>query len=147
MALGVDSASNRNEYRESSWWVKGGWHVWLTTLPPSVSRLSRKCESLHGLLRDSFAIFTFTYIISIYCVLGLFSGYLIPISAGTLAILTQTFPASLVDPGKYRGSTSIVPRPLSCRSLHLCQVNGKGTLFPCEVDPLSPRHGTFSGCE
>jgi hypothetical protein len=37
MALGVDSASNRNEYQESSWGVKSGRRVGLTTLPPSVS--------------------------------------------------------------------------------------------------------------
>jgi hypothetical protein len=36
------SASDRNEYQESSWEVKGGQRVGLTTLPPSVSRLSRQ---------------------------------------------------------------------------------------------------------
>jgi hypothetical protein len=44
--LGVDSASNRNECRESSWGIKGGWREGLTALPPPVSRLSRKCRSL-----------------------------------------------------------------------------------------------------
>jgi hypothetical protein len=34
MALGVNSASNRNEYQEDSWEVKGGRRVRLTTLPP-----------------------------------------------------------------------------------------------------------------
>jgi hypothetical protein len=59
---GVDSASNRNEYQKSSWGgrVKGGQRVGLTTLPPSMSRLSRlnvgasayhNLMGLHGLLQ------------------------------------------------------------------------------------------------
>jgi hypothetical protein len=43
---GVDSASNRNEYQEPSWGVKGGRRLRLTSLP-SVSQLSRYCGTLN----------------------------------------------------------------------------------------------------
>jgi hypothetical protein len=46
MALGVDFASNGNEYQESYWRVQGGRRVRLTTSLPFVRRMYRKCASL-----------------------------------------------------------------------------------------------------
>jgi hypothetical protein len=66
---GVDSASNRNEYQESSWGVKGGRRVGLTTLQPSVSGPSRQNVGastshnrmgLHGLLQG------YLYLLRVY---------------------------------------------------------------------------------
>jgi hypothetical protein len=44
---GVYTASNRNEYQGDSWGIECGRCVGLTTLPPSVSRLSRQCWILN----------------------------------------------------------------------------------------------------
>jgi hypothetical protein len=46
IALGIDSASNGNEYQESSWRVKDARRIRLTTSSPYMSRLFRKCGSL-----------------------------------------------------------------------------------------------------
>jgi hypothetical protein len=57
---------NRNEYQESSWEVKGGQRVRLTTLLPSVSQISRENvgastshnpTGLHGLLQTWLYLF------------------------------------------------------------------------------------------
>jgi hypothetical protein len=66
---GVDSASNRNEYQKMFLGVKRGLRVKLTTLPPSVCRLPRKCVQPRHLAtlwaftdcyRDSFTLLYFT---------------------------------------------------------------------------------------
>jgi hypothetical protein len=73
--FGFDSDSNRNEYQETSWEVKGGWRVRPTTSPSSVSRWSRKCVSLDVLqqngsprpVREIALLFFFTKCVHILC--------------------------------------------------------------------------------
>jgi hypothetical protein len=75
-------ASNRNEYQESSWGVKSSWHVGLTTLPPSVSRMSdsfgastsRNPKGLHGLYRDNFT-FTISQKMEVLITTGVRTSY------------------------------------------------------------------------
>jgi hypothetical protein len=64
----VDSASNRNEYQESSCGVMGA--VRLTTSPPSVSRLSRKMCETRGLTTLS-PFTTIPFILYIYGIRGI----------------------------------------------------------------------------
>jgi hypothetical protein len=44
---GLYSTSNGNEYQKIFWGVKLGRRLWLTTSPPSVSRMCRHCEILN----------------------------------------------------------------------------------------------------
>jgi hypothetical protein len=63
MALGSTQPVT-NEYQESSRGIKSGWRVWLTVLPPSMSRMSENVgastshnpKGLHGLYRDKLTL-------------------------------------------------------------------------------------------
>jgi hypothetical protein len=67
MALGYTLPSNKNEYQESSWEVKGGQRVGLINLPLSMSRMSenvgasasRNPKNLHVLFRDNITFLPF----------------------------------------------------------------------------------------
>jgi hypothetical protein len=52
----VNIVSKRNEYQESSWRVKVGRCIGLTTLPPSVSQLAR--QNVEGLMSYTLSFFT-----------------------------------------------------------------------------------------
>jgi hypothetical protein len=105
--LGVDSASNRNEYQESSCGVNGGRLVRLTTSSPSVSRLYRKCGSLdvskpYGLPRPLTGIalpFTNTCFVSLPHTVNLRSRLKLN---NILYTISLSFPPPMVSP-LYRG--------------------------------------------
>jgi hypothetical protein len=134
----VDSASNRNEYQESSWGVKGGRRVRLITLPSSMSRLCRICGSLdvsqpHGPPRPVIAIAFYFFTLHNVTSYSSTSKYGECITVGVQCILFLVCQIHIAGYVIIRWSLTAVTGPHSSFHMHL-HVIALGTVTFHSVD-------------